>query len=280
LMDQKKAGESKKMFDEALAIYRDSGAKGGIATVLNNVALLLIGRFDFAAARPLAEEALAIRRGIGEKGGIATALRNLGVVLWRQGELANALKTLEEALAIQRETGQKTQASYTQTHLAKVLIDAGQAPRAESLTREAAEEMHRQKIVEEEVTARSVLAHSLLAQGNLMNAQKAIAEAVRLVQANPSLPNRRLVSTTAARIRSAAGETEQAARDLDGVLVEARKFSDLSDEFDARLLLADIELRTGKTAIGRARLATLEKDATARGFLLLARQARATAGTR
>jgi hypothetical protein len=125
-----------------------------------------------------------------------------------------------------------------------------------------------------------VLAHSLLVQGNVVDAQKAIAEAVRLMQANPNLPNRRLVITTAARIRSAAGETEQAARDLDRVLVDARKSRDLSDEFDARLLLGDIELRTGKTAVGRARLATLEKDATARGFLLLARQARATAGIR
>jgi hypothetical protein len=36
-------------------------------------------------------------------------------------------------------------------------------------------------------------------------------------------------------------------------------------------------MKSGKTTAGRARLAALEKDATAKGFLLIARKAHAAA---
>ena len=56
---------------------------------------------------------------------------------------------------------------------------------------------------------------------------------------------------------------DQAARGRDGFL---------EYEFAARLALGEGELASGRTAAGRARLETLQTDATAEGFLLVARQ--------
>ena len=46
-------------------------------------------------------------------------------------------------------------------------------------------------------------------------------------------------------------------------------------QFEAALALGQIEIEAGKTSAGRARLQALEKDATAHGFLLIAKKAAA-----
>ena len=57
------------------------------------------------------------------------------------------------------------------------------------------------------------------------------------------------------------------------MLLEAKKYGYLSYEYQARLALGEVEMKAGKAAAGRARLAALEKDATGTGFLLIARKA-------
>ena len=51
-------------------------------------------------------------------------------------------------------------------------------------------------------------------------------------------------------------------------------------EFAARLGLGEVEIASGRAAAGRARLETLQKDATAKGFLLVARQSAGALATR
>ena len=54
---------------------------------------------------------------------------------------------------------------------------------------------------------------------------------------------------------------------------EARKRSFVDLEFESRLAAARLELMSGDTTAGRHDLAKLAHDASARGFLLLARRA-------
>ena len=44
-------------------------------------------------------------------------------------------------------------------------------------------------------------------------------------------------------------------------------------ELDARLALAEIEIKSGQATTGRAHLAALETDAKAKGYNLIARKA-------
>lgn len=59
------------------------------------------------------------------------------------------------------------------------------------------------------------------------------------------------------------------------VIDNAKKIGFLSEEFEARLGLADLELSLGNTATARGQLLALNKDATHRGWLTIARKAAA-----
>jgi len=60
---------------------------------------------------------------------------------------------------------------------------------------------------------------------------------------------------------------------LQSVLTEADKLGFVPCYFEARLALGEVEMSAGDTSAGRARLKALEKDARAKGFLLIARKA-------
>jgi len=76
-----------------------------------------------------------------------------------------------------------------------------------------------------------------------------------------------------ARVLAALGENAEATKRLEAVLSEATKYGYLNYEYQARLALGEVDLKSGRTAAGRSRLATLNQDAIRTGFLLIARKA-------
>ncbi len=90
------------------------------------------------------------------------------------------------------------------------------------------------------------------------------------------MESRLFVTITAARIRAASGsqaDRTEASKKLREILAEARKAGFLTQEFEARLALGEIETSSGDSANGRAHLAGLEQDAAQKGFRLIARKA-------
>jgi len=77
------------------------------------------------------------------------------------------------------------------------------------------------------------------------------------------------------RALSASGNPSEATRILAPALAESRKAGLLRYELEARLASAEIEIKSGNARVGRADLTLLEKEATAKGFLLIARNANA-----
>jgi hypothetical protein len=59
---------------------------------------------------------------------------------------------------------------------------------------------------------------------------------------------------------------------LNRALEDAAKFDFVIYQFDARLMLGEIEIKSGKIPAGRNRLETLKKDADAKQYLLIARK--------
>jgi hypothetical protein len=116
----------------------------------------------------------------------------------------------------------------------------------------------------------------LLAQGKLGEAEKEIqgAEVAAATTESRLLGIDALI--VAARTHAAAGKVAGASRSLAAVLAEASKLGCGRCRFEARLGLAEIEMKQGKST-ARERLAALEKDAASEGFLLIARQAHAAA---
>ncbi len=74
-------------------------------------------------------------------------------------------------------------------------------------------------------------------------------------------------------MRSAFGRSAQAKAALEAALAKAAKANYAGFQLQARLALGQMEMRWGDSTAAREQLSTLGKDATAKGFLLIARQA-------
>ncbi|MEW5956556.1 MAG: tetratricopeptide repeat protein [Chloroflexota bacterium] len=97
-------GPAKELFEESLALYRQTGDKAGMALTLNNLANT-IGDLsaDYDRAQPLYQESLALARQIGDRFGIARALINQGAVAQELGNYAQAQQLYRESLEVYRE---------------------------------------------------------------------------------------------------------------------------------------------------------------------------------
>ena len=80
---------------------------------------------------------------------------------------------------------------------------------------------------------------------------------------------------TSARLGAASGNPRQALNNLQDTLATAKAAGFLNGEFEVRLALGEIEMKSGRLASGRTRLQRLKQDAEAKGFLLISRKAAA-----
>ena len=78
-----------------------------------------------------------------------------------------------------------------------------------------------------------------------------------------------------ARVVASRGRPADAKARLQAILAATRKYGFVSYQLEADLALGETEMKSGQTETGHARLVALEKDATAKGFLLIAHKAHA-----
>jgi len=265
LAEEGEFDEAKKTMEESLRLRREIGEKAGISQALNNLGGVLYHRGELAECRQVNEESLAIAREAGNKRHASHAQGGLVEVLVEQGDLAGARQHLQEILAQRLAAGEKESAAETRMTLARVAIEEGRAAEAESLARQAAEEFRKAKAPATEGLAHAVLARALLAQGKREPAVRAADRALALARQSR---NRRVELSVAI----AAGHVRAATQSLETALGEATKRGFVPHQLEARLALGEIE---AKSAAGRARLEALEKDAAAKGFVLIARKAAA-----
>ncbi|MET0167603.1 MAG: hypothetical protein ABW318_21735, partial [Vicinamibacterales bacterium] len=126
--------------------------------------------------------------------------------------------------------------------------------------------------------ARAVLARAQLAQGKTAEAAEVSSQAVALVQKSEDTPVRLTVAIEAARVRAASGndaDVAEAAKVLKNAIADATREGLTGVLLQARLALGEVEITHGDRASGRSRLVVVQKEATAKGFLLVARKASA-----
>jgi hypothetical protein len=79
----------------------------------------------------------------------------------------------------------------------------------------------------------------------------------------------------AGRVLFAAGMLADARQELEAVLSEATQAGFVGYQFEARLALGETAKTSGHVVTARSNLASLEKEARAKGFGLIARKAAA-----
>jgi tetratricopeptide (TPR) repeat protein len=298
-------------YQESLAISRELGRRREVAMVLTNLGNIMSKQGDLEGAIRLHEQTLGQYRETGDKSGIATTLTLLANGLRKHGDLARAHASLDEAIRLSREMNEKLTMVSAMNGLAQVLIDEddlnaaarmcdeartigrGMANIREGVTlnalsrlaivkgRHAEGERYARdaldRFVKEdnaslvEGDAHESLALAYLEMGKTAEAQEAAARAREL--RSRDFPLDFSLRTTVARAHEAVSRPE-ALKQLRDIVDETTRRGYLRLAFEARLALAQMELRAGNVDAGRARLSTLQREAGAKGFALIARQAR------
>jgi len=254
--------------------YLAVGDKDGLSSVLNNIAQVYQVQGDLSKARDYFTQSLAIRREIGLEADVAESMNNLAEVYGMQGDVEAAKKNYDDALVIRLRRGEEGAIAESRMGKAEVLLASGDLPGAESLARQAAEQFKKTGEIAEEGSARATLAEALFLQGKLPEANNQSKQASGLLKKDTDRNIRLKIETIAAEV-SSASDPQDSIRRLQAVLREAEKAGLFIRKLEASLVLAQVEIKSGHAATGRAQLQALQKEAEQRGFRLIARRASA-----
>ena len=184
---------------------------------------------------------------------------------------------LEKAETYKLGPGQRPELGSSRRDLARIDLAENRPAVAEAELRSIAQYYESQKDGEEAASHYNLIALALLAQGKTAEAQSIAAHArSMLANERAELVSLELAITEARVIAAAKGydrqSVAQALAALHQVMTQCRKSGFVGIGFDARLAEGEIELHSGAVAAGRAHLASLQRDATAKGFGLIAQQ--------
>jgi hypothetical protein len=174
----------------------------------------------------------------------------------------------------------------TQLALVDLSLEEARSPvEQEATLRQALEFFQEQKARDDEINAWCILARALLAEGKAADAKEAMQHARSLAAKSQNPEIRWRTTIAAARIDTAGKDAAHSAagiaarKELAAIITKSRELGYQGIKLDARLALAEIEMKAGQTTAGRAHLAAIEADAKAKGYILVSRKAAAFAGS-
>jgi ATP/maltotriose-dependent transcriptional regulator MalT len=203
----------------------------------------------------------------------------LGKIRTAQGKLDAARKDQEHGAKIRGKTGQVEAEAQSKLNLAALAIETGQFEEAGRLATDAEGKFQQGRGRDFTTYAQVLQAESLVGRGRFEEAQQLITRALSRSETFVDLDIHLSIEIGAARVRAASAQ--YADRDiiaeanalLNAALSSAKIHGYLGHQFDARLALAELKIKSGRVAEGRKELTALEHDARAKGFMLVARKA-------
>ncbi len=178
LLRQQRPAEAEPLLRQALELGRKllGEEHPSVGKYLQNLAVSLERQGDYPGAEAFHRQALALKEAQlgGEHPSVAFGLNNLAFCLQATGKLGEAEPLYRRALGILRERlgEEHGNVAIVERNLASLLVLRGEAASAEELARRALATMERANLPPWRVPdARSVLGHSLLAQGRFVEAE-------------------------------------------------------------------------------------------------------------
>lgn len=256
----------------AIEGFQHTGNRFGEAITLSNLGEVLFAQGRLPAAKERFDQSLALKEQIGYKRGIGFCWMDLAAVLRAQDRLPEARAMTLKALSLHRQLGDEFTAAESTLQLAEIALDQGRSGEAEALARNAAAVFEHHKAADHGAFSYAVLSRALLAQARLKEAQVASNSAMTLAQKGGDREGRFQALLAAAAVRAASGRAGEAAQLLRALQAEASRYGYVPYELEARLRLAELELKMGRRG-ARERLAHVQTEAREKGFLRLASQA-------
>ena len=125
------------LFEESLALYRESGEESGVAIVIVQLGQIARTRGEHGRAVALSDEGLLLSRKLGDRMGAGIALNTLGCVERQRGDAESAVARHEESLALFKELRHDRAVAYTLTNLGLATLERGELERALALHKES-----------------------------------------------------------------------------------------------------------------------------------------------
>ena len=267
--------EAKTFLDEALPSYQAIGDKDGIARVLSDLGDTLRESGDLGAATIVYQQARATAQEIRDQSVVAIALTGLGGVALDQGNLRSARRSYEEALALRHGVGERQSSAETEVALARIAIEEGRPASAEAALRRCREQFRRERQVDDELAATTVLVEDLLAQGRTAEAQGELAHLRPLADRTHDLLHRLQALLASSRLNGETSRLDQAQRDASLALRAAERHGLAGEALEARLALAELAGRRDPASASRQQILALERIARSKGFGRIADEASA-----
>jgi len=266
-------GAARSMYDQAVALARQMNDRSGDAGGTINIAHILFQQGDMKGAEQAVRQAIQLAHEIGERSIEAEGVNTLGDIRLAQRNLEDARQKFKDAFSLREALGDQLGMGETRSSIAELHLAEGQAEQAEKSIEAAVEAFRKAASQDQEIASVGILARVLLARGKQAEAMKAVNR-VRQRALHADNPFARLnFVVDAARVDAFAGKTTEARAMLEKVVEEADRLGFVATTLRARLATGEIERKKGLAAKGSEALAAVQKDASARGFLLIAQDA-------
>ena len=274
LLDLDELPPAMRLLGEALQLTRESGEERILPQMLCSSALASRRQGDLMGAEALVAEALRVAREHGFRSLEADALYHGGILALARGDLDRARSGHTAALEIRAAINEPLPSTRSRLALAELAIEEGRYAEAESVAADLAAECTDRRRADLHADALLVRARAFRALANPVAAETAANEAKALAARSQNRTLRRAVTIAVGEAQAALGRTAEAARVLAAAASEAHGAGAVDQELQARLALGEVEVGDRAMAgAGRMRLAALEREASARGFLLIAQRA-------
>jgi eukaryotic-like serine/threonine-protein kinase len=273
-----KSGDSstaKVKLEQAISVDKANGQTNPATDKLVGLGDVLEHLGDLTGARRNYENALSLARAASDKSTIADALTSLGNLELEDANFSQAHKDYDEALSLRNELGEKDAAAITKTGIAQLSIAENKADAAEQTALEARDELRAAHKNDDQIAAAAVLATALTADGKNSDALKEIDKVSSIAAKSQNLAVQLAFAIANANAESASHQDAAAKTLLKQASLKATKSAYLGYQFQCRLAMEAIGLKSGKSTESRARLERFQKEATEKGFDLMARKASA-----
>jgi tetratricopeptide (TPR) repeat protein len=221
------------------------------------------------------EEAISLDTESGDRRQLGYHYATLGDVLEALADLPGARKARAEALKIRTALGEKGELANARVALASSSIEEGRPAEAELEVRAAIIDLNALGLPDDVGAAYFALLRALLASRKIAEAGQSAREASAVVAKSHDRMVQFEFAIAAARVEAKTGDRSVARAALTKTIAETAKDGFLGQQLEARLALAELEVDlSGTPSLGRKHLAAIEKDAAAKGFLLLTGKAR------
>ena len=264
---------ARKRNEEGLALFRAVGDLRGTASTLSNLGNVLMEMGELTAARERYEEGLKIQREIGYRRGQAYALSNLADLMTATGDMAEARKLGEQALALRKELGENTNLAISQLQMGWIDFNESRLDDAERALREASFTFKKADLTDFYIPCQALLATVLVGKDKVEEAQRIAESAVEMAASRPSYPTRFDAALARARVFVAQGKFADASKAAQETLRLAVRYGYVGYQMESRLVEAQTMAKSGMKMQARAAATQLRKDARAKGYLRIEREA-------